>query len=228
AVINDGDIYTRGLTDGFKSAFVRLGGLLVFESSVNKGDTEMTPVLTAVVSGGAELLFFPLFQPEGNHMLRAARKIEALGKTIMMSDGSLIDNTFISDMGDLAKGMYFVGPSEMESAASRELAGRYREKFKTTPSASYYKSGYDAADLLFRAIDHVTVKRSDGTLFVGRQALRDELYATAAFDGVTGSLTCDVFGDCAYPVFDVLRLDDPAKGVTALLKNVQFTYTPGQ
>jgi len=228
AVINDGDIYTRGLTDGFKSAFVQLGGLIVFESSVDKGDTDMTPVLTAVVSGGAELLFFPLFQPEGNHMLRAARKIEALGQTVMMSDGSLIENSFIDDMGDLAKGMYFVGPSEVESAASRELASRYQEKFKTTPSASYYQTGYDAADLLFRAIDHVAVKRPDGTLFIGRQALRTELYGTAAFAGVSGSLTCDEFGDCAYPVFNVLRLDDPAKGVAALLKNVQFTYSPGQ
>lgn len=228
AVINDGDIYTRGLTDGFKAAFVQLGGFIVLESSVNKGDTEMQPVLTAVANSGAELLFFPLFQPEGNYMLRAARKIEALGRTIMMSDGSLIENSFISDMGDLAKGMYFVGPSEVESAASRELAGRYRDKFKTTPSASYYKSGYDAAELLFRAIDLVAVKRPDGTLFIGRQALRDELYATVAFNGVTGSLTCDEFGDCAYPVFDVLRLDDPAGGVAALQKNVQFTYSPGQ
>lgn len=228
AVINDGDIYTRGLTDGFKAAFVQLGGLLVLETSINKGETEMQPVLTAVANGGAELLFFPLFQPEGNHLLRAARKISALDRTIMMSDGSLIDNTFISDMGELARGMYFVGPSEVESPAGRELARRYQEKYRTSPSASYYKSGYDAADLLFRAIDTVAVKRPDGTLFIGRQALRTELYATAAFAGVTGSLTCDQFGDCAYPVFDVLQLDDPAQGVAALLKNVKFTYSPGR
>ncbi len=27
----------------------------------------MQPVLTAVMNSGAQLLFFPLFQPEGNH-----------------------------------------------------------------------------------------------------------------------------------------------------------------
>ena len=228
AVINDGDIYTRGLTDGFKSSFMQLGGAIVLESSVNKGDTEMMPVLTAVANGGAELLFFPLFQPEGNHMLRAARKIEALAGVILMSDGALIDNTFIDDVGGLARGMYFVGPSEVESPAGRELMHRYLEKFKTTPSVSYYKSGYDAAELLLSAIDKVAVRRPDGTIFIGRQALRDELYGTAAFAGVTGSLTCDEFGDCAFPVFDVLRLDDPAQGVAALQKNVQFTYSPVQ
>jgi len=226
AAINDGDIYTRGLTDGFKKAFVELGGVIVFESSVNKGDLEMLPVLTAVANFGAELLFFPLFQPEGNHMLRTARKIEALGNTILMSDGALIENSFIADMGELARGMYFVGPSAVESEAGRQLADLYREKYQTAPSASYYQSAYDAANMLFKAIDKVAVKGPDGILYIGRQALRTELYATVAFAGVTGDLTCDQFGDCASPVFDVLRLDDPGKGVAALQKNVQFTYSP--
>lgn len=226
AVINDGDIYTRGLTDGFKAAFVGLGGFIVLETSVDKGDTEMMPVVTAVVNAGAELLFFPLFQPEGNQLLRAARKTEALAGIVMMSDGALIDNTFIGDVGDLAIGMYFVGPSEVESPAGGGLLAKYREKYQASPSASYYKSGFDAADLLFTAIDRVAVKRPDGTLIIPRQALRGELYGTTAFAGITGSLTCDEFGDCAYPVFDVLRLDDPARGVAALVKNVQFTYSP--
>ncbi|OHE78087.1 MAG: ABC transporter substrate-binding protein [Verrucomicrobia bacterium GWF2_62_7] len=226
AVINDGDIYTRGLTDGFKKAFVELGGSIVLDSSVNKGDTEMVPVLTAAANGGAELIFFPLFQPEGNHLLRTAKKIEALGTAILMSDGALIENTFIAEMGELARGMYFVGPSAVESEAGRQLAELYREKFKTDPSASYYQSAYDAAELLFQAIEKVAVKGEGGRLYIGRQALRDELYGTVAFAGVTGSLTCDQFGDCAFPVFDVLRLDEPGEGVAALLKNVQFTYSP--
>ncbi len=68
-MINDGDIYTRGLTDGFSKAFQDLGGNVVLKTSINKGDTQMQPVLTAVLNSQAELLFFPLFQPEGNRIL---------------------------------------------------------------------------------------------------------------------------------------------------------------
>ncbi len=37
------------------------------------------------------------------------------------------------------------------------------------------------------------------TLLVGRQALRDALFATTGLEGVTGTITCDAFGDCGAP-----------------------------
>ena len=59
ATINDGDPYTRGLTDTFEEAFTELGGEVVLAAGVNKGDSNMHPVLTAVATSGAELVFFP-------------------------------------------------------------------------------------------------------------------------------------------------------------------------
>ena len=35
-----------------------------------------------------------------------------------------------------------------------------------------------------------------GTLYVDRAELREELAATAGFRGITGTLSCDAFGDC--------------------------------
>lgn len=226
ATINDGDIYTKGLTEGFKKVFNELGGTIVLDAAINKDDMEMLPVLTAVANTKAQLLFFPLFQPEGNHVLRKARNIKSFDNTVLMGDGALIENSFITEMGDLAKGMYFVGPSTVESGAAKALENRYQEKFKTMPSVNYYLRAYDAVNLLFKAIEKVAIKEPDGALHIGRQSLRDALYATQAFDGVTGRLTCDQFGDCAFPVFDILQMDDPGKGVTALQKNIKFTYSP--
>ncbi len=226
ATINDGDIYTKGLTDGFKKAFVGLGGEVVLAASINKGDTEMLPVLTAVANTSPQLLFFPLFQPEGNHLLRAIRNSKSFSEVFLMSDGALIENSFISDMGELAQGMYFIGPGSVESEAAVALENRYQEKYKSSPAVNYYLRAYDAAHLLFQAIDKAAMKSPDGTLYIGRQKLREELYAIKDYDGVTGRLTCNKYGDCAFPVFNVLRMDDPGQGVTALQKNVQFTYSP--
>gem|GEM_PF-1975542 len=55
------------------------------------------------------ILFF-CFQPEGNHLLQQARKNIALNKTVLMSGGALIGNSFIEAVGNDAKGMYFIGP----------------------------------------------------------------------------------------------------------------------
>ncbi|MBI5593464.1 MAG: branched-chain amino acid ABC transporter substrate-binding protein [Deltaproteobacteria bacterium] len=225
ATIHDGDIYTRGLAEGFGQAFQKFGGEIVLSASVSKGDQEMLPVLTAVMNSNAQLLFFPLFQPEGNRVLLQARKTAGFEKIILMSDGALIESSFIEAVKDEGKGMYFVGPSRPGGPQVDALAKDYEAKFNISPSASYYLNAFDAARLLMEAIEKVAIKEPDGSLHIGRQALRNALYATRGFKGVSGSLTCDEFGDCAIPVFNILRLDDPAAGLEGLQSNVMFTYT---
>jgi branched-chain amino acid transport system substrate-binding protein len=225
ATINDGDIYTRGLTDGFAVAFHKLGGEIVLSTSVNKGDKEMRPVLTAVTNSAAQLLFFPLFQPEANHVLVEARQTAGFKDIILMSDGALIESSFIEAVQEQGKGLYFVGPSHPSGSAIDALAIEYQSKYNSMPAASYYLSAFDSANLLIEAIEKVALQDPDGSLHIGRQALRDALYGIKEFKGVTGNLTCDEFGDCALPVFNVLRLDDPAAGLDGLQSNVMFTYT---
>lgn len=229
ATINDGDIYTRGLTDGFRQEFEKLGGKIVLDATVNKNDTNMEPVLTTVTNARAELVFFPLFQPEGNHLLLQARKMPALAKTVLMSDGSLIEDSFIQAVQAAAIGMYFVGPTPPQKTPELEkLAAEYKARYNAVPPTFYYVNAFDAANILFAAIEKAAVKGKDGRLRIGRQALRDALYSTAGFAGVTGKLTCDEFGDCAPQSFNVLRLTDPAAGVEGLKSNVFFTYAPGR
>ena len=100
------------------------------------------------------------------------------------------------------------------------------EKFKKKPATNYYLKAYDAADLLLSTLLKVVVRQPDGTLYIGRQKLRTALYATADYPGVSGELTCDPFGDCADPVFNVLRVEDPDAGVDGLISNVLYTSSP--
>ncbi|MBU1228525.1 MAG: branched-chain amino acid ABC transporter substrate-binding protein [Proteobacteria bacterium] len=229
ATINDGDIYTRGLTDGFRQEFEKLGGRVVLDATVNKNDTDMEPVLQAVVNVRADLVFFPLFQPEGNHVLLQARKMPALTKTVLMSDGSLIEDSFIEAVQDAARGMYFVGPTPPRQTSELEaLVAEYKARYHAAPPTFYYVNAFDAANILFAAIEKASVQGRDGGLHLGRQALRDALYATAGHPGLSGPLTCDQFGDCAAQRFNVLKLTEPAAGVEGLKANVVYTYAKGQ
>jgi branched-chain amino acid transport system substrate-binding protein len=100
--------------------------------------------------------------------------------------------------------------------------------YQEPPHPIYHATTYDAANLLFTAIEAVAVPdaRADGRLHIGRQALRDALYTTAGYPGLTGSLICDKYGDCGVARFNVLRLDDPAAGLEGLAANVVYTYPP--
>jgi branched-chain amino acid transport system substrate-binding protein len=224
ATINDGDIYTRGLTGGFEKVFTALGGQIVLSTAVHKGDKEMGPVLMAVLNAKAELLFFPLFQPEGNCLIVQAKKMAGYENIVMMSDGALIESSFIKDVQSAGQGMYFVGHAVPKGPAVDALTAAYLAKFKTQPSASYYLNAYDGTNLLLTTIAKVSTQEPDGTLHIGRGALRNAMYATKKYKGVIGDLTCDQFGDCAEPAFNVFRLDNFKDGIKGLLANVLYTY----
>jgi branched-chain amino acid transport system substrate-binding protein len=226
ATINDGDIYTRGLTDGFSKKFKSLGGEIVLAATINKGDGQMKPVLAAVKAAKADLLFFPLFEPEGDILLLEAKKDRELDGVVLMSDGSLIQQSFLETVRDKGKGLYFVGPYFPRNQETAALTEKYQKKYHQQPATDYFLSAYDSAALLFKAMEQAAVRENDGTLHIGRQALRDAMHAIADFPGISGRLTCDAFGDCGYPAFNILRLDDPNAGLQGLLANIIFFYSP--
>ena len=99
-------------------------------------------------------------------------------------------------------------------------------KYGEMPKNHSYPYAYDATNLLLQAIEAVTVQGSDGTLYIGRAALRDTLYATTDFNGMTGLLNCTEFGDCSAIRIVVYHLDDPSAGLDGLQSNIVFTYAP--
>jgi branched-chain amino acid transport system substrate-binding protein len=229
ATIDDGDPYTRGLSDTFRQVFTELGGEVVLSAAVNKGDTDMHPVLTAVAASGAELLFFPVFRMEGDYIVLQAREVAGLENVTLMSAEGLYFDEFIEAVGEAGVGMYFNTPMRPEGPAFEAFVSRYEMEYNEPPTSSpYHAHTYDAVNLLLHAIEAVAVQDKDGTLHIGRQALRDALYTTEGYQGLTGSLTCDKYGDCGAIRLQVTRLDDPAAGLEGLAANVVYTYPPGQ
>ena len=63
--------------------------------------------------------------------------------------------------------------------------------------------------ILFAAIQNVA-KSQGGSVYIGRKALRDALFATKGYKGLTGTVTCNKTGDCADPhiaVYQVVSAD---------------------
>ena len=229
ATINAGDPYTRGLTDTFRQTFVELGGQLVLDAAVNQGDTDMRPVLNAVAASGAELLFFPVYEPEGDYIVLQAAEVESFEPIALMGAEGLYFDTFVTAVGEAGVGTYLISPTFEPSPEYDAFVSRNEARFQEPPaSAIYDATTYDAANLLLSAIESVAVQGKDGALHVGRQALRDALYTTAGFRGLTGDLTCDRYGDCGVARFNVVRLDDPASGLAGLADNVIWTYSPDE
>jgi branched-chain amino acid transport system substrate-binding protein len=228
ATINVGDPYTRGLTDTFRQTFVELGGQLTLDAAVNQGDTDMRPVLNAVAASGAELLFFPVYEPEGDYIVLQAAEMEPFGQIALMGAEGLYFETFIATVGEAGVGVYLISPTFVQSPEYDALISRYEATYQEPPDLIYTATTYDAAALLLSTIESIAAQGEDGTLHIGRQALRDALYTTTSFQGLSGSLTCSRYGDCGVARFNVARLEDPAAGLRGLEANVVYTWPPEQ
>ncbi len=209
ATIHDGSPYAEQLQQVFADTFTELGGTITAQEAVNVGDTDMRPLLTSIAVDKPELLYYPIFIAEGGFITVQAKEIAGLEDTILSGADGMISPDFIEAAGDAAEGMYITGP---EIAFENELGKHFEEahlaKYGEPPVSAFHAHAYDAAMMIFDAIEKVGVIDADGNLHIGRQALRDALYATKNFQGITGTLNCDENGDCADPSITVNQIQN--------------------
>jgi branched-chain amino acid transport system substrate-binding protein len=208
AAIHDGDPYTEGLARVFADEFEALGGTIVMFTAVNKGDTDMRPVLTAVSAAGPpEFLYYPVFTAEGGFLTKQAREVAGLETTILAAADGMISDAAIEAVGEAGEGMYFSGP-DLAYAGDLyvQFVAQYEQDFGSTPISVFHAHAFDASNMVFDCIESIGDQQADGTLHVGRQALRQCLFATSGFQGITGTLTCDQYGDCADPKISVSEI----------------------
>jgi branched-chain amino acid transport system substrate-binding protein len=236
ASIHDGDPYTSGLTGAFDDAFTELGGEQVLATAVSPDDTDMRPVLTEVAAAGAEIIFFPIFQPAADFIVKQAKEIDGLGETVLMSADGTLSDTFV-EIGDTKQtpacpgldgavpGVYHSGPATPTGGTYEEFVGKYEDEYGEKPIQAFNGHSYDAANMLFAAIESVAAEGEDGTLQIGKQALIDAVAGTSGFEGLTGTIECDEFGDCADPKIDVVQNTEDTEDITAVKENILATFT---
>jgi branched-chain amino acid transport system substrate-binding protein len=229
AGIHDGDPYTDGLATAFADAFTELGGEVVIYTAVQKGDTDMVPVLTEVAGAAPEAIFFPIFPPEGDFIVQQIGGVTGLEDVLLMgADGLLVDNFLGLPESE---GMYFSGPDQRYGDNANGITGKtadevlatYNETYGEAPSAAFWAHAYDATVLLLSAIDAVAVDDGSGALTIDRQALRDQINSTSGYEGLIGTLTCDEFGDCGATKITVVQNTDPTD-IAVGKENVVFEF----
>jgi branched-chain amino acid transport system substrate-binding protein len=225
ATINDGDPYTAGMTTAFKQSYEELGGTVTLATAVGPEDTDMRPVLTEVEASGAQLIFFPIFQPAGDFVAKQAREMGFASRTLMGADG-LLSDTFVTIPA--TEGMYFSGPQTPSGQAYTDFVNKYEEAYGEKPIQAFHAHAYDATMILFEALEQVVVEEDDGTLNIDRQELRDAVGATENYEGITGTLTCDEFGDCAIRIIQVFQNTAQRETIDQVRSEALFTFDPAQ
>ncbi len=201
AAIHDGDPYTEGLAQAFADAFTAKGGEIVAFEAEASDATNVEPLLTTIAASSPEFLYYPVFIPLGSLITNTAKTIAGLENVQLAAADGVQSPSFLENVVGTGEGMVVSGPdlAFTNTFYQDEFLPMYMEMFGTEPTAPFHAHAYDATMILLDAIEAVAQDDGNGNLLIGRQALRDAVAATSGFAGITGTLTCSEYGDCADP-----------------------------
>ena len=233
ATINDESPYADGLAAAFRDNFENLGGTITVIEAVNSSDTDLGPVLTSIAEGKPDVVYGPNFNPVCALTYVQGADILPTGTIQIGSDGCL-ESGFLDTAGSPNADYYASSPdvTVFQSGAfyKDEFLPAYSEQFGTEPTSVFHAHAYDAAQILFAAIEAVAgMDEASGTITISRTALRDAVFATSGYPGITGTITCTPLGDCAtdvtigifkYPNWPVEGGTEPADAVYSDTKSL--------
>ncbi|MFJ2646865.1 branched-chain amino acid ABC transporter substrate-binding protein [Streptomyces sp. NPDC087420] len=193
-VIDDKKTYGAGLAATFTAEFKKLGGTVAGTEHINPDTKDFGAVVTKVKSSGADVVYyggeFPQAGPLSKQIKKSGAKIPLVGGDGIYS-ADFIKLSGKEGEGDLATS---VGapvetlPSAKEFVANYEAAG-YKDAYE-----AYGGYSYDSGWAIIEAVKKV-VDANDGKLPDDARAKVVEALQTVSFDGVTGKVSFDEFGD---------------------------------
>lgn len=182
-ILEDSDSdYSKGLSDSFKSTFVKSGGIIFKVLKYSQKDTSYTAQLGDIRKLKPDVVFIPGFHQQVGVILREAKELNITAK---MLGG---DGWFTPELRMIAKGAEIGSfTSTHYSTDSNEpkvkfFIENYSKKYLAKPSA-HAALGYDTFNLVTNALK--------GLQNFDSEKITEALSKTKDFPGITGTITMD-------------------------------------
>ncbi|MEU1288277.1 branched-chain amino acid ABC transporter substrate-binding protein [Kitasatospora sp. NPDC005856] len=203
-LIDDQKTYGAGLAGTFKGEFTKLGGTLVGEEHVNPDDRDFAAIVTKVKSSGAEAVYYGGEYPAAGPL---SLQLKEAGVNIPLMGGDGIQSGDFIKLNPKSQGDYATAvglPVESLDTAKKFIAdykaGGYKDAYET-----YGGYSYDSAWAIIQGVKQA-VKDNNGKV-PDRKAVRDAVQKVT-FDGVTGKVSFDEFGDTTNKQLTVYTVKD--------------------
>jgi len=230
ATIHDESPYADGLAAVFRDVFPKLGGKITNNEAIQSTDRDFKPLLTSIAQNKPDFIYYPDFNPACALIAKQARAIPTLDKTALMGSDGCADTKYVGVGGKSVYGSWSSSPDVTAQTSTNAFYGQqflpaYQKQFGQKPISVFNAHAWDAFNILAEAIKRAGTD-DGGKLTIPRTKLKDEIYKTSNFKGLSGTLTCTPLGDCATAVsIAVYKVPDwPIEGGTANPKPV-FTET---
>ncbi|GGX03754.1 branched chain amino acid ABC transporter substrate-binding protein [Streptomyces noursei] len=204
-VIDDQKTYGTGLASSFKDQFTKLGGTVVGTEHISPDDRDFKAVVSKVRSATPDMVFYGGEYPASGPL---SQQLKDGGVTAPLMGGDGMYSADYIKLNKKAQGDYAssVGkPVEQLASAKKFIADYKAAGFKEAYEA-YGGSTYDATWALIQAVKKVVADNNGKLPDDARKKIPTALN-TVAFDGVTGHVAFDKYGDTTNTMITAYQVD---------------------
>lgn len=198
ATIHDKKSYGQGLVTEFAKAFTAGGGTVVAAETINPEDDSFAAVISKVKGAGPEAVYYGGEYPQAGPL---SKQMKAAGlKVPVMGGDGIFSGEFIKlggTNGDLATS---VGAPVETLASAKPFVEGYKAAGFAEGYEAYGAYSYDAANAIIKALQTSLASATDAKS--AREATIKAM-ASVSFEGATGKVAFDEFGDSVSRVLTV-------------------------
>jgi len=205
ATIHDKTPYGQGLVTEFAKAFTAGGGTVVGAETINPDDDNFSAVVSKVKAVAPEAIYYGGVYSEAGPLSKQA-KAAGLKVPLMGGDG-IYDGNFMKlggTDGDLATS---VGAPVETLASAKAFLDGYKAGGYTDGYSAYGAYAYDAANSIIAALKTSLASAADAK---SARAGTITAMSSVAFEGATGKVAFDQYGDSVSRVLTVYKVSGGA------------------
>ena len=205
ATIHDKKSYGQGLVSEFAKAFTAGGGTVVAAETINPDDKNFSAVISKIKGGAPEAVYYGGEYPQAGPL---SKQMKAAGLKIpLMGGDGIFSGEFVKlggTNGDLATS---VGAPVDTLASAKPFLEGYKAAGFAEGYEAYGAYSYDAANAIIQALKTSLASATDAKS--AREATIKAM-ASVSFEGATGKVAFDEFGDSVSRVLTVYAVTDGA------------------
>ncbi len=207
ATVHDKKTYGQGLVDAFSQEYEKLGGTIVAAETINPDDSKYDAVVSKIKPTNPQAVYYggeyPQAGPFSQQMKAAGLNVPLMGGDGIYS-GEFIKLAGATAEGDLATA---IGAPTADLASAQDFVAAYEAAGYAEPYEAYGAYAFDAANAIIEALK-VSLPDAESAE-AARQPTIDAM-ADVSFDGVTGAVAFDEFGDTTSRVLTVYQVKGDA------------------
>ncbi len=207
ATVHDKKTYGQGLVDAFSKEYTTLGGKIVAAETINPDDDKYDAVISKIKPSNPGAVYYggeyPQAGPFSQQMKAAGLNVPLMGGDGIYS-GEFIKLAGSTATGDLATA---IGAPTDTLPSAKDFVAAYDAAGYAEPYEAYGAYAYDAANAIINALK-VSLKDA-ASAEAARQGTIDAM-SSVSFDGVTGKVAFDEYGDTTSRVLTVYQVDGGA------------------